>query len=108
LKSNLFTTAECHQLEAAQTTRQTNLFNENNEELTVEALKDTASHKVKKQIDTEVKRIGWSTQTAVSYIEDKYSVGRRKDMNIKQLVELRDYLRGLTIKEVEGNSNEAN
>lgn len=29
-------------------------------------------------------------------------------MNIEQLVELRDYLRGLTIKEVEGNSNEAN
>jgi putative DNA primase/helicase len=114
LKSNLFTTAECHQLEAAQTARQTNLFSENNEELTAEALKDTlilgqaALHKVKKQIDTEVKRIGWSTQMAVSYIEDKYSVSRRKDMNIEQLVELRDYLRGLTIKEVENNSNEAN
>jgi putative DNA primase/helicase len=114
LKSNLFTTAECHQLEAAQTARQTNLFSENNEELTAEALKDTlilgqaALHKVKKQIDTEVKRIGWSTQMAVSYIEDKYSVSRRKDMNIEQLVELRDYLRGLTTKEVENNSNEEN
>jgi putative DNA primase/helicase len=96
LKSNLFTTAECHQLEVTQTTRQTNLFNSNNEELTVEAQKDNAKHKVKEQIDTEAKRIGWSKQTAVSYIQDKYSVSRRQDMTIQQLVELRDYLRGLT------------
>lgn len=108
LKSNLLTQAECQQLEAVKTTKQTNLFIDNDDELAVKALKDDAKLKVKKQIDTEAKRIGWSKETAISYIEEKYSVSRRQDMTIQQLVELRDYLRGFTIKKLEDNSNATN
>ena len=84
LKSNLLTTVERQQLEAVETTKQTNLFDGNDEKLTVK--------KVIEQIDTEAKRIGWSKKTAINYIEDKYSVSSRLDMTIQQLIELRDYL----------------
>ena len=100
LKSNLLTTVERQQLEVVETTKQTNLFDNSDRELTVES--------VKQQIDTEAKRIGWSKQTAISYIQDKYSVSRRQDMTIKQLIELLDYLRGLTVKKLEENFDETN
>ena len=87
LKLNKFTTAECHQLEVIQTTKQTNLFNSSSEKLTFKELKQ--------QIDTEAERIGWSKDLAISYIEDKYSVSSRRDMTIQQLIELRDYLQKL-------------
>ena len=61
LKSNLLTTVERQQLEAVETTKQTNLFDGNDEKLTVK--------KVIEQIDTEAKRIGWSKKTAINYIE---------------------------------------
>ena len=100
LKSNLLTQHECHQLEAIETTKQTNLFDGNDDELTVK--------KAIEQIDTEAKRIGWSKETAISYIEDKYSVSSRQDMTIQQLVELRGYLRGLSKEKLEDNSHGTN
>ena len=98
LKSNLLTTVERQQLEAVETTKQTNLFDGNDEKLTVK--------KVIEQIDTEAKRIGWSKKTAINYIEDKYSVSSRQDMTIQQLIELRDYLRRFTTEKMEDKFNE--
>ena len=86
LKSNLLTRHECANLEAISARSQTSLFAQN-EELTADS--------VKKQINTEVKRIGWSKKTAISYIEEKYSVSSRQQMTIQQLIELRDYLQKL-------------
>ena len=93
MKSNLLTQHECHQLETVEATKQTNLFDNSDRELTVK--------KAIEQIDTEAKRIGWSKETAISYIEDKYSVSSRQDMTIQQLIELRDYLTESTTEKME-------
>ena len=99
LKSNLLTQHECEHLEAIKTTKQTNLFdNSNDEGLTVK--------KAIEQIDIEAKRIGWRKETAISYIEDKYSVSNRQDMTIQQLIELRDYFRRFTTEKMQGKINE--
>lgn len=107
LKSNLLTAAECQQLKAVKATRQINLFDSSSEELT-ESNRCASFESIKRQIDLERKRVGWSKETAISYIQDKYSVSSRRDMTIQQLIELRDYLRGLTTEKLEENFDETN
>ena len=107
LKSNLLTTNERQQLEAVETTKQTNLFDGNSEESTKKN-QEPSFESIKQQIDLERKRVGWSKETAISYIQEKYSVSLRQDMTIEQLIELRDYLRGLTVEEMEDKSDETN
>jgi predicted P-loop ATPase len=97
LKSNLFTTSECHQLEASETTKQTNLFSKENE-----------VEKLKEQITSEVKRLGWSTKKAIAYIQEKYSCSHRQEMSKEQLVEFHQDLQRLPIAQSGGNSVEKN
>jgi predicted P-loop ATPase len=94
LKSNLLTTTEYHQLDAVEKTRQPNLLIENNE--------------LKKQITAEVKRIGWSKEKAIKYIQEKYSCSHRQEMTNEQLIEFYQYLQRLPIAQSGGNSVEKN
>ena len=107
LKSNILTAAECQQLKVVKATRQTNLFDNSSKEST-EQNQEPSFESIKQQIDIEIKRVGWRKETAISYIQDKYSVSRRQNMTIKQLIELRDYLRGLTVGKIEENFDETN
>jgi len=98
LKSYLLTQQECLQLEAIEKRKQLNLFTEHNEEPTRAQLK--------KQIDTEAKRIRWSKQIGLDYIQNKYSVTSRQEMSIEQLIEFHQYLQTLPIAKFGGNSVE--
>ena len=91
LKSNLLTQSECHQITAASATKQTNLFISYDSKQS-EKNQKPSFNEVKQQIAILVKQIGWSKQTAVNYMEDKYSVSRRKDLSIDKLIEFRNYL----------------
>ena len=107
LESNLLTAAECQQLKAVKATRQINLFDNSSKEST-EPNTEPSFESIKQQIDLERKRVGWSKETAISYIQNKYSVSLRQHMTIAQLTELLDYLRGLTVEKIEENFDETN
>ena len=94
-------------MKAVKATKQINLFDNSSEESTSQNT-EPSFESIKQQIDLERKRVGWSKETAISYIEDKYSVSSRQEMTIQQLIELRDYLRGLTTEKLEENFDETN
>ena len=86
LKANLLSQSECVRVSEAETTVQTNLFNQ------------VERKELKDQTTKEIKRIGWGKKDGIKYIKEKYGVGDRALMSIEQLTEFRDYLRSLPTK----------
>ncbi len=53
---------------------------------------------IKKEIDREVERVGWSKEKCVAYINERYHCLSRLAMSDEQLIHFRDYLRSLPDK----------
>ena len=51
-----------------------------------------------KQTTKEVRRIGWGKKQGIACIKQRYGVGERSDLSVEQLVDFRDYLKGLPSK----------
>ncbi|MDJ0590013.1 MAG: VapE family protein [Pleurocapsa sp. MO_226.B13] len=51
-----------------------------------------------KQTTKEVRRIGWGKKQGIACIKQRYGVGERSDLSVEELVDFRDYLRGLPSK----------
>ena len=48
-----------------------------------------------KQTTKEVRRIGWGKKQAIASVKQRYGVSDRATMSIEQLIDFRDYLKGL-------------
>jgi len=53
---------------------------------------------IKKEIDREVERVGWSKEKCVAYISNRYHCFSRLAMSDYHLAHFRDYLRSLPDK----------
>ncbi len=91
LKENVLTPAEREQVKKIESTRQGNLFAQN--EIQVEEVRELDWAEVISGIDREMKRIGWSIDEGKNYLKSKYGVKSRRGLTNTQIIEFWNYLK---------------
>ena len=93
LRKNLLTKTEIEHLESVEATRQGNLFNESDcSAVSTQPTLEKNWSEVIREIDLEMKRIGWSVEIAQNYLQKTYGVKSRLHLKDAMVWEFLEYL----------------